>query len=107
MKNLNIMIYVAEMSKTISKKIEEIGRCASVESAKTRMTYAVGLVDSLVTMSNIMVCTENNDITDMLGELEDNFMFDIYQAMVSLAASLDDEEALKKYAKLRDEYPLP
>ena len=106
MKNLNIMIYVAEMSRKIGTEIETIGKQETIEDASRVGNYAVGLVDSLIVMSNVMVCKENNGITGMLGELEDNFMFEIYQAMVTLAASLDVEEALKRYARLRDEYSL-
>ena len=104
MKDLNVIRYIAEMSTQINKIINATSECTDIEKARRLANKAAGYVESLVIMSNTMICTENNGLTAQMGELEDEFMAKIYQALCDVSVALKDDELFIKYAEKRDEY---
>ena len=104
MKDLNIIRYIAEMSTQINGIIKATSECEDIEKARRLANRAAGYVDSLSIMSNTMICFENNWFTAQMGELEDEFMAKIYQALCDVSVKLKDNELFLKYAEKRDEY---
>lgn len=104
MKDLNIMRYIAEMSTKINIIIKATSECEDIEKARRLANRAAGYVEALTVMSNTMICFENNWLTAQMGELEDEFMAKIYQALCDVAVTIDDDDLFCKYAEKRDEY---
>ncbi len=104
MKELNIIRYIAEMSTQINGIIKATSECDDIEKARRLANRAAGYVNSLTIMSNTMICFENNGLTAQMGELEDEFMAKIYQALCDVSVTLKDDELFLKYAEKRDEY---
>lgn len=104
MKNLNIMLYISNMTSEINKAIGMIENSEDINKAKRFANRALGLIDAIIIMNNTMICTENNDITAQIDELTDKFRVDMWQAMCDIALKNGDDEAFMKYAKERDKY---
>lgn len=104
MKNLNIMLYIANMTTEINKGVEAIATSENIDEARRFANRVKGLIDSILVMTNTLICTENNEITAQLGELTDNFMVNMLQAMCDVATNTGDDESFFKYAKERDTY---
>lgn len=104
MKQLNIIRYIAEMSTQINKIIKATSECEDIEKARRLAHRAAGYVESLSIMSNTMICFENNGLTAQMGELEDEFMAKIFQALCDVAVRIKDDDLFIKYAERRDEY---
>ena len=104
MKELNIVRYIAEMSTQINAIIKATSECEDIEKARRLASRAAGYVEALTVMSNTMICFENNLLTAQMGELEDEFMAKIYQALCNVAVRIKDDVLFVKYAERRDEY---
>lgn len=106
MKDLNIFLYIANMTTEINKAVIMINDCENLEEAKLEASIAFGYVNSLIVMTNTLICKENNEITEHLSDLTDEFMSHIYQALCNVALKVKCDEAFIRYAKKRDEFLL-
>lgn len=104
MKELNVIRYIAEMSTQINGIIKATSECEDIEKARRLANRAAGYVEALTVMSNTMICFENNGLTAQIGELEDEFMAKIYQALCDVSVRINDTDLFFRYAEKRDEY---
>lgn len=104
MKHLNIFSYIKNITTEINKTVDIIECCENLEEAKLNASLAFGYVNSLNVMVNTLVCKENNEITEHLSDLTDEFMIQIYQALCDVAIKVKCDEAFIRYAQKRDEF---
>lgn len=104
MKELNIFKYVSAMTTELDKVFEKMRESEDITTLRRRGCFAVGNVNAMIVMSNEMICTENNEITAALDELEESLMAKVYSVLANRAHELGEEEWFVKFSKTRDEY---
>ena len=104
MKALNIFKFIANASAQMEENKQGIAQAENLEEAKKQAVYAMGYIDCITTMTNTLICMENNEITAQIDALEDDWRADVYQEMVLAADRFHDVELMLKYADKRDEY---
>ena len=105
MKVINIFKFVANASEELTKYELKIGEAPTYEAARQIGNRMIGYIDCMITLSNGMICMENNEITPMLDELEQEWIVKTYQAMIDRATELEvDNEIIWNLMVRRDEY---
>jgi len=105
MKGLNIFKMIKEATVQVDEYKAMIENAETYDEAKKAGLQAVGYVNCLITMSNTMICMENNGITQQLDSLENQFLSEIFQAMADNAQKTNQPtELLFKLFDKRDEY---
>lgn len=107
MKKINEMKFITEMIVLIRESIKAITAddCDKWEFALQRAKYTLGQIDSLITFTNCMVATENNEFTADMNEVEDELNADTYQAIAQAAIKFErDNETIAKYFEKRNSY---
>lgn len=104
MKSINIFKFVANASAQMEENKQGIAMAKTLEDAKRQASYAMGYVDCVTTLTNTMICAENNDVTAQMDALENEWKADIYQEMVMAADHFHDSDLMLKYADKRDEF---
>lgn len=105
MKGLNIFKMIKEATVQVEGYKADIKNAETYEDAKKVGLQAIGYVNCLITMSNTMICTENNGITQQLDSIENQFLAEIFDAMANKANETKQptELVFKLYNK-RDEH---
>lgn len=85
MKALNNMKFVAEASVKLNYWIGEIEAADDFADAKKNEAAAIGYIDCMITYLNCMIDTENNDFTESLDELLDEWSAEVYQKLANMA----------------------
>ena len=101
---INMMSIVTGMVSEYWKMVDHIDDAEDFQTAKQLGERAYGFLTAISTMTNEMICTENNDFTADMSELEDNMAASLYDMMVSVAIKFGDNNKAFEYAKRRDEY---
>lgn len=105
MKGINVIKFVANASEELTKYEIRIEEAQTYEEAKQIGYQMMGYINCMITMSNGMICKENNGITAMLDEVEQEWIVKTYQAMIDKATELNvDNEIIWKLLQKRDEY---
>ena len=105
MKNVNIMKFVANASEDLAEYKIEISKAETYDAVKRIGTMALGYVNCMITFSNGLICLENNDITGMLDDVEQEWIAKIYQAVIDRAVELDvDADTIFRLCQKRDEH---
>lgn len=105
MKSINTMKFIVEYTKQITDTLEKIDNSETYEEAKRIGNYAMGLVDGMVIFTNTMICLENNDFTAEMGDVEEDWRADIYQAVADVAdRTKQSNDKIIKLLSLRDEH---
>lgn len=105
MKEINIFKFVANASEELTKYSTAISEAPTYECARQIGNRMLGYIDCMITLSNGMICKENNEITPMLDELEQEWIVKTYQAMINKAFELKVDDSITwKLMEKRDEY---
>ena len=105
MKEINVIKFVANASEELTKYSTAISEAPTYECARQIGNRMLGYIDCMITLSNGMICKENNGITVMLDEVEQEWIVKTYQAMIDKADELKvDNEIIWKLLEKRDEY---
>lgn len=105
MKEINVIKFVSNASEELTKYSAEISNAPSYECARQIGNRMLGFIDCMITLSNGMICKENNGITGMLDEVEQEWIAKAYQAMIDKASELDiDSKIIWNLMEKRDEY---
>ena len=105
MKSINTMKFVTEYSKQMTITLAKINYADTYDEAKKIANYAMGLVDGMTLFTNEMICTENNDFTAEMSDVEDAWRKDIYQTLIENAKrTKQSADEIVKLIVHRDEY---
>ena len=105
MKSLNIMQFVSDVSETLTEYRLKIDKASTLDEAKKPARLALGYIDCMITLSNCMICSENNEITPLLDEVEQSWTRKIWQALINVADRTGEgSDTIMKLCQKRDEY---
>lgn len=105
MKEINIFKFVSNASAELTKYEMEINKAPTYECARQIGNKMLGYIDCMITLSNGMICFENNGITEMLDEVEQEWIVKTYQAMIDKANEQNvDNEIIWNLMEKRDHY---
>lgn len=105
MKEINIFKFVANASEELTKYEIRIGEAPTYEAARQIGNQMLGYIDCMITLSNSMICMENNEITPLLDEMEQEWIVKTYQAMIDRATELEaGNEIIWNLMVRRDEF---
>ena len=104
MKALNPFKFIAEASTEIEKYKAGIRNAESIDDARKNAIAMHGYVNCTITLLNSMLDTENNDITENLSELIDEWQQGIFGLLADKAIELkQDPDWISRLLKRRDE----
>ena len=105
MKEINVIKFVSNASEELTKYQSLIETAESYERVRQLGNRMLGFIDCMITLSNGMICQENNGITAMLDEVETEWVVKTYQAAINRADELGvDTDIIFKLCQKRDEY---
>ena len=99
MKGINVIKFVANASEELTKYSTAISEAPTYECARQIGNRMLGYIDCMITLSNGMICKENNGITAMLDEVEQEWLDKTYYEGFD-PSGLSDEE----YYELEDQF---
>lgn len=103
MKALNPLKYVVSAAEEIVGYKSLINSADSYEHAKNAAYQGIGFINSMTVFLNTMICMENNDFTESLNEVIDEWKRDIIQALINKADETHQNPAvLWKLYTVRD-----
>lgn len=104
MKALNPLKFIASATTEIEKYKANIRGAENIVDARKNAIAMHGYVNCLTTFLNTMIAFENNDFTENLSELIDEWQQDIFGILADKAIELkQDHEWISRLLKRRDE----
>ena len=85
MKSMNIFQFVSNASEELTRYEIRMKGAETYDSVKQVGCRMIGYIDCMITVSNTMICMENNEITAMLDDVEMEWLRKTYQAMIDRA----------------------
>lgn len=105
MKSMNIFQFVSNASEELTRYEIGMKDAETYDRVKKIGNRMIGYIDCMITVSNTMICMENNEITAMLDDVETEWLRKTFQAMIDRAVELKcDEDIIWKLCEKRDEY---
>lgn len=104
MKKLNTVKFIAEATRGFDSWVKSIDGAEDLEEARKRGNAAIGYIDCMTVFLNTMIDKENNDFTEELDEMLEEWTVKVYNHMADKAHSCGDMEAFTKYAKQAREH---
>lgn len=106
MKNLNNMMFVLNAGSQIADYVNTISKVSeSYEKAKATAAEALGFANCMTVYLNTMISADNNDFTQELDEVIDNWRANIFQALVDVAIRTNQpNDTIIKLGHHRDNY---
>lgn len=103
MKALNPIKFIANATTEIEKYKNKIRAAESIDDARKNAIAMHGYVNCTITFLNTMVDFENNDFTENLSELIDEWQQDIFGLLADKAIDLkQDPDWISRLLKRRD-----
>lgn len=104
MKALNPLKFLTEIATEIEKYKTNIRNAENIERARQNALAMHGYVNCTITFLNTMLDTENNDFTENLSELIDEWQQDIFGLLADKAIELkQDPDWISRLLNRRDE----
>jgi len=104
MKAMNTMMYVSNLIENLTEYRAKIECAESYEEAKRYGSRMLGFIDGAHTVTNTMICMENNDFTAEMDDVLASWEARIYEALGKKAIEFkQDSELIIKAFSLRDE----
>lgn len=105
MKSLNTIKYITESTMALNKWESYIDEAKTWDEAKKAGNSAIGYIDAMITFMNCMIHEENNDLTEQLDDVIEEWLYDLYQKMADKALECDEpSEVVVKILEKRNEH---
>lgn len=104
MKALNNIKFLCDATTTFNAWLKAIDDADSYEDARNRGNSAMGFIDCMMVYMNSMLAVENNDFTEQLDEVLEDWAASVYQHMSDKAiATNQPTEVVLKLMRKHDE----
>lgn len=105
MKALNTMKFISNAIENLTGYKAAIEAAETYEDAKNVARKMMGYIDCLETVTNTMICEENNDFTPDLCDVLEGWMHKMYQALICKAEETHQpHDTIFTLCQTRDEY---
>lgn len=104
MKAMNTMMYVSNLIEQLTEYRSKIANAKDYDEAKRNASRMLGFIDGAHTVTNTMICMENNDFTAEMDDVLASWEARVYEALGKKAIEFkQDRDLIMKAFSLRDE----
>ena len=104
MKAMNTMMYVSNLIEQLTEYDSKIKNAKDYDEAKRWASRMLGFIDGAHTVTNTMICMENNDFTAEMCDVLAHWEARVYGALGAKAVDTNqDSEIVTKLLNERDE----